>query len=59
MLDKKLLMEVQDRVFADPKYQPKADGETFCNLATLDISHGVGCHLFDLPAGMQPMDADE
>jgi hypothetical protein len=58
MLDKTLLMSVQDRVFADPQYKPR-DGKTFCNLATLAVCHGVGCHEFDQPDGQEPLLADE
>ena len=59
MIDTKLLMEVQDRVFADPRWQPKQDGRTFCNMATLAVCHGVGCREFDVPEGDDPLIADQ
>jgi hypothetical protein len=59
MLDKGLLMQVQDRVFADPLWQPEVDGVTHCNQATLAVCQGVGCHVFDTPAGSEPLLADQ
>ena len=36
------LNQAQDVVFSNPDYQPKADGETFCNLATQDVLARLG-----------------
>lgn len=58
MLDKRLLMEVQDRVFGMPAYAPHGM-TTYCNLATLDVCHGVGCHEFDQQEGKEPLLADQ
>lgn len=56
------LNAAQDQVFANKAYWPKEeDGDeiTFCNLATLAVANGVGCHGFDPPEGMIPLRADE
>lgn len=36
------LNEAQDQVFANKSYWPKADGETFCNVATQDVLVKMG-----------------
>jgi hypothetical protein len=40
--DPKELSKIQDMVFANPAYQPKVDGETFCNTATQDVLRNIG-----------------
>ena len=59
--DPKQLSVAQDAVFANPAYQPKADGETFCNLATQDVLRRMGYDLFDVlnVGGDKPFTADE
>lgn len=60
--DSKLLDSVQDQVFANKKFWPKDDDPdhtTFCNMATIAVAQGVGCHAMDSPQGKEPLTADE
>jgi hypothetical protein len=62
MPDAKLLNIVQDKVFADKRFWPKEDDSdhmTFCNLATIAVAQGIGCHALDSPQNRQPLLADE
>lgn len=62
MLDIKILDDVQNQVFADKRYWPKDDDpdhRTFCNLATIAVAQGVGCHALDAGEGRPPLMADE
>lgn len=62
MIDVNVLNAIQDKVFADPAFQPKelhGDEVTFCNLATLAVAAGVGCHDLERPAGVTPYMADQ
>jgi len=68
MISPDLLNKVQDEVFSATNpdgvktYWPKdEDGDeiTYCNLASLAVANGVGCHDFDPAPGMQPLRADE
>jgi hypothetical protein len=62
MVELKKLDEIQDQVFADKRYWPKDDDpdhKTFCNMATIAIAQGVGCHALDSPPGKEPLMADE
>ena len=56
-----LLNLVQDKVFANPNRWPMIGNKeeiTYCNLAALDVAHGVGCTDLDSP-GKEPLLADQ
>jgi hypothetical protein len=47
MKDPILLIDIICDVYDNPKYLPREDGTTFCNLAAQDICHAYGCNDFD------------
>ncbi len=62
MIDIKLLNDVQDTVYANLAYWPKEDDpdhKTFCNMATIAVAQGIGCHALDSAQGKEPLTADE
>ena len=62
MINVDVLNAVQDKVYANLDFWPKADDpdhRTFCNLATLAVAQGVGCHALDAGQGKEPLTADE
>lgn len=56
--DPKLLNEVQDRVWNDPRWKA-GEGVTHCNQAALAVANGMGCHVFDPAPGKDPYLADQ
>jgi len=58
-----LLNAVQDKVWADPRWQPTTDAKgietTHCNQAALAVADGLGCHAFDPGPGAEPYTADQ